>query len=246
MGVEPIRLAIDIEEVVDAFEEASALQHYFIDTQKSEILFVNEAIGEDCKKQLEEMDDERYLMVPPRRPSDAFIVMELFVYDKIPDETVADQFTEALGKTQPFQNFKALLQSYPDLREQWFAYHRQQLRNEALNWLCANNITLEDQGFLPPITIQELTQRDIDRLDEEVRDYQPVRCMDCGNETGFIRRLFLCSVSPENQLIEQKTQKHMKERFVITHFGWWTGGQSTLLTASRCPQCHSERIIWDY
>jgi hypothetical protein len=241
-----MKLTIDFEELVDAFEESDVMHHFFIDTQKNELLYINEAVGGDYKKQLEAMEDERYLMIPPRLPQDNFLIMELFVYEKIQDDTIAEKFDQALERKKPFRNFQDVLFDYPDLREQWFVYHHEHLKNQTINWLCSSNIELEGQCLIPEIDIRELTQDEIDNLSDEIKGFGPVRCMNCQNEKGFTRRLFLINVSPENRLIEQKTKHLMEEQFNITHYGWWSGEDQNILTVSRCPKCHSELIIWDY
>lgn len=241
-----MKLTIDFEELVDAFEESDVMHHYFIDTQKNELIYINEAVGDDCEKQLEAMENERYLMIPERFPRDNFMIMEMFIYEKIHDITIAEKFNQALERKKPFRNFKDLLFDYPNLREQWFAYHLEHLKNETINWLCNNNIELTNQRLIPVVEIRELTNDDISTLSEEIKDFGPVRCMNCQNEMGLARRLFLINVSPENTLIEQETKQIMEEKFNITHYGWWSGETPNILTVSRCPKCDSEHIIWDY
>lgn len=241
-----MKLAIDFEELVDAFEESDVMHHFFIDTKDNTLIYINEDLDEDAAEQLEKMEDDRYLMIPTRFPQDNFRIMESFIYEKIQDDKIAEKFNQALERKKPFRNFKDLLFDYPDLREQWFVYHREHLKNETINWLCASDIVLENQSFIPEIKIRELTKDEIDDLSDEIKDFSPVRCMNCQNEKGLVRRLFLINVSPENALIEQETKQIMEEKFNITHYGWWSGETPNILTVSRCPKCDSEHIIWDY
>jgi len=241
-----MKLTIDFEELVDAFEESDVMHHFFIDTQKNELIYINEAVDDDYKKRLEEMEDEKYLMIPTRLSQDNFMIMEIFVYEKIQDTKIAEKFNQALERKKPFRNFKDILFDHPDLREQWFTYHREHLKNETINWLCSSNIELVNQRLIPEINIRELTQDEINKLTDEIKDFNPVRCMNCHNKKGFIRRLFMINVSPENRLIKQEIGHIMKEKFNITHHGWWSGEDLNILTVSRCPKCNSEHIIWDY
>jgi hypothetical protein len=246
MGVERIHLSLDFEEIVDAFEESDALHHYFIDTQTNDIIYVNEAVGENCKTQLEKLEDERFLMIPPRRPKDAFLVMETFVYETIPDHAVAEKFIEVLGGNRPFSNFKDLLINSPELRKQWFTYERKHLKNEVINWLYENHILLTDQSFIPKIEIQELTAEDIDRLPNEIKDFKPCVCLRCQNRGEMIARIFSINVPIENLLIEEETKRILKERFGVMHHGVWSGENQDFLTAAHCPRCGCEEILWDY
>jgi hypothetical protein len=241
-----MELSIDFEDLVEAFDESDVMHHFFIDTKENTLIYINEDLDEDADEQLERMDDDRYLMIPTRFPPDDFQIMELFVYEKIQDDAVARQFYQALERKKPFRNFKDLLLDYPELREQWFAYHHEHLRNETINWLCSNNIVLTTQRLIPDIDIRELTDDEIRALPREITEYGPVRCMDCQNEKGLVRRLFLINVSPENILIEQETRRIMEEKYHVAHFGWWSGKTPTILTVSRCSNCRSEHVIWDY
>ena len=241
-----MEIAIDFDEIADAFEESDVMHHYFIDTQSNELIYINEAIDDDYEKRLEEMDDDRYLMIPSRLPRDNFEIMEMFVYEKIQDATIAEKFHQVLEEKKPFKNFKDLLFDYPDLREQWFVYNNHYFRNETINWLCNNHIELANQRLIPEIEIRELIKDEINNFPDEVKHFSPVRCMNCHNEKGFPKRLFIINVSPENKLIEQETKHIMKEKFNITHYGWWSGENQNILTVSQCPKCKSEHIIWDY
>jgi hypothetical protein len=241
-----MKLAIDFEELVDAFDESDVMHHYFIDAQENELIYINETVGDDCEKRLEAMENERYLMIPERLPRDNLMIMEMFVYEKIHDINIAEKFSQALQRKKPFRTFKDLLLDYPSLREQWFDYHHEHLKNETINWLCNNDIELTNQRLIPVVEIRELTNDDIRTLSKEITDFSPVRCMNCQNEKGFVRRLFLINVSPANHLIEQETKQIMEEKFNITHYGWWSGETPNVLTVSRCPKCGSEHVIWDY
>jgi len=175
-----------------------------------------------------------------------FMIMEMFVYEKIQDTQIAEKFNQVLERKKPFRNFKDLLFDYPDLQKQWFTYHREHLKNKTINWLCLNNIELENQNLTPTIQIKELTPEEIQHLPDEIKDFKPYACLHCHNQKGMKARIFSINISPENKLIEQETQRIMKEQFGITHHSGWSGGEQEFLTASRCTQCGSEEIFWDY
>jgi hypothetical protein len=241
-----MELAIDFEELVEAVEESDVMHHFFIDTKDNTLIYINEDLDEDAPEQLKKMEDDRYLSIPPRLPKDNFLIMELFVYEKIQDAVISERFQKVLEGKKPFRTFNDLLFDYPELREQWFAYKDHYFRNETITWLCDNNINLTNKRLIPEIEIRELTQDEIDNLRDELKGFGPVRCMNCQNEKKLVRRLFLINVSPENMLIELETKRIMEEQFNITYYGWWSGETPNILNVSRCPKCHSEHIIWDY
>ena len=119
-----MKLNIDIQELVDAYEDSSVEHVYHIDTKNNELLYYNEGIGEpeEVKNKLDSCsDDDRYIYIPPRFPQDEFFIMETFVYT-IKDGKVAEKFNKALERKKPFRTFKELLHEHPKLKKEWFEY----------------------------------------------------------------------------------------------------------------------------
>ena len=65
-----------------------------------------------------------YIRFEGMESHESFSIMEDFI-SMMADEKIRLRFEDAIGYRKPFQNFKHLLLSYPDLREQWFAYKNQ-------------------------------------------------------------------------------------------------------------------------
>ena len=243
-----MKLNIEFEELVEAYEDSSVDHVYHIDIKNNEITYYNDAIGEPeiVKEKLDKCsDDDRYLYIPPRLPQDKFSIMETFVYAVIKDVDIAEKFHNALERKKPFRNFKDLLYDYPELREKWFKYKYSTIKNETINWLCENNIELENQKLIPEIEIKEMSQSEIKNLPEELKGFSPFACLKCHNKEGLKARWFTINITPENRLIEKETQRIMKEKFGINHHGGFSGDQE-FLTAAKCPKCGSENIFWDY
>ena len=80
----------------------------------------DEEVWEETIKKVEENDAD-YIPFEAMESHEFFSVMEDFV-SMIADGNTRLRFEDAIGYRKPFQNFKQLLQHYPDLRVQWFAY----------------------------------------------------------------------------------------------------------------------------
>ncbi|MCX6666167.1 MAG: UPF0158 family protein [Euryarchaeota archaeon] len=246
MGVEKMKLNIDFEKLVEAFEESDITNHFFIDTQTSKILCINEAAEVQVRKKLNQLNNDRYFPIPSRNKEEHLFLRELFIYQHIHDESIAEKFHQTLERKKSIKDFNELLQNHPNLNEQWFTYEYDHIKNEVITWLCEHNIELENQNLTPTILIKELTSEEIQHMPDEIKDFKPYACLRCHNKKGMKTRIFSINISPENKLIEQETQRIMKEQFGITHHGGWSGGAQEFLTASRCMQCGSEEIFWDY
>ena len=83
-------------------------------------------------------------------------------------------------------------------------------------------------------------------MPEDTKGFDPAACLNCNNKEGLKARFFLINATTENALIEKETKRIMKEKYGIEDYGHYVDGEKELLTASKCPKCGSEDIIWDY
>ncbi|MBI2548733.1 hypothetical protein HYW21_05270 [Candidatus Woesearchaeota archaeon] len=240
-----MKLKIPFNEIKDAIEQASYEHHYFIDKKNQKIVFISE-VEDEHEKKLDEVENDDFIGIEPRMPDDDFKIMESFVYEiQEEDFKLAEKFHEALEQRKPFKHFKVLINQYPELKEKWFTHRDKELANEAMNWLCINNIELEDKSFMPKIEIKELKPDEV-KLPEEFEGFGPVACMKCNNKEGIKTRYFELNVPSENMLIEKEIKRIMKENFGIGDYGCIGGGEKEILTGSECPKCKSKEVFEDF
>lgn len=239
-----MKLNIDFEDLVNAFEDSNADKRYFIDIKNNELITVDET-SDDAQKRLEKMDDKQYMLFSPRLPEAGLFDMEMFRYE-IRDFSLAEKIHRILKRKDPSKNFKDLLDKHPELKEKWIKYRYNIIKNETINWLCENDIELENQQLIPNIEIKEMSREEIKNLPEELKGFGPFACLNCHSEEGLKARWFTLSTAPENMLVEKEIQRIMKEKFDIHHHGNFGGGEQEFLTAARCPKCSGEEIFWDF
>lgn len=240
-----MKLKTPFNELKDAIEQASYEHHYLIDRKNHKVIFISE-YEDDYEKKLEEVESEDFIGIEPRMPEDDFRIMESFVYEIQENEfELAEKFHKTLEQKKPFKNFKELIDQYPEIKEKWFAYRDKELANETMNWLCINNIELEDNSFMPKLEIKELTSDKV-KFPEEFAGFGPVACMKCNNKEGFKTRYFELNVPSENMLIEKEIKRIMKEKYGIDDYGCIGGGEKEILTSSECPKCKSSEIFDDF
>ena len=238
-----VKLKIPFENIKDAIDMASYEHHYFIDKKNHSIVFISE-IEEDYEEKLEECENDNFISFEPRTPQENFSVMEQFVYN-IKDFNIAQKFMAVLSKKKPFSNFKELLYQFPKLREEWFKFKDKQLENDTMDWLCNNEIELEDMSFMPKIEVKELKPEEV-KFPPEFRGFGPIECMKCKNKDGIKTRYFELSHLSENILIDKEIKRIMKENFKIENYGCLSGGEKEILTASWCDKCKSNELFEDF
>ncbi|HER45523.1 MAG TPA: hypothetical protein ENO12_01755 [Thermoplasmatales archaeon] len=241
-----LSVSIDFCDLIAAFEQSTGSTHFFIDIKGNTIISIDASKDADAQAKLRQMEkNTNYLKVPSWESTDDELFRETFMYES-DDSALEDIFYETLDRENGFQQFLHLLESHPQVKKQWVEYRAAAMRNRLINWLCDTNIELPNQHLIPEIEIHELTTEEIDQLPDEIKDFKPYACLHCHNKTRMNARIFSINVSPENRLIEQETQRIMKEQFGISHHGGWSGGDQEFLTASQCPRCGCEEIFWDY
>lgn len=242
-----MKLNIDFDELMGAFEEANSEHHFFIDLEKNELFDINELLDDNSEKRLEEINKEKNLIIPERTSSDDFLLMELFVYEIAKkDFQLSDKFYNEIHKRKPFKRFKEMLDEYPGLKEDWFKFKEKDIRNDIINWLFENKIVLENQMLIPDIKIEELEKDEIEKFPEELKDFGPMACMNCDSHYGFKARFFNINQDIENMMIDDEIKKIMNEKYGIKDYGVSTTGKECILTYAKCPKCGSEEIFWDY
>ena len=93
---------------------------------------------------INEVDSARqeYIAFEGMESYESFRLMENFVAD-IPDKEIRSRLEDALSFKSPFQNFKQLLNQYPELLRHWFQFKDQHLAEWVLAQLEVYNASTE-------------------------------------------------------------------------------------------------------
>jgi hypothetical protein len=131
------RLSVDAGELIMALEHHGDESGRVLDLQTGEVLFLaDEALvgpDDDLEEQIEREPD-RYRAIDPIPSSTGWQIMAEFV-EQLPAGEARGILTRALQHRHPFRSFKNALLAYPQLREQWFAFHEKSLAQLAQEWL---------------------------------------------------------------------------------------------------------------
>ena len=128
---------IDTDWLLEALEDHDPLVHHYLDTQTGEIHRANEMF--ECEEEGDlydkmEQDPERWITIDSVPSRDGFRTMETFVAD-LPEGEARRTLEKALAWKKPFSNFRQALRDMPELREKWFAFHRERMLGVARKWL---------------------------------------------------------------------------------------------------------------
>ena len=102
----------------------------------------------EIRRAIDEDEEDRYIPVPSLGSHEGFRIMERFAAAQ--EGRVREALFDALDRRRPFRSFKDALLGFPDIREAWFRYHEERLREEALDWLRAEGIDAELTTPSPP------------------------------------------------------------------------------------------------
>jgi len=124
---------VDLDDLTDAFEDASTVMPYFLDRETGEILLVADALGFiDAERQRLAMKKERarYIPIPPLSLAWREEVMEGFL-DQIDDVDLAGKLEAALDLPEPGLTWNTLVGE----DAHWLNFLRSHIRAHAKAWL---------------------------------------------------------------------------------------------------------------
>ena len=126
---------IDADELIIALEDHSYEMEFFLDRQTGEVFPVFEGNDEsDADRDRIEVEPARFVAVDLSPPSVGWEVMAGFV-ESLPEGPPRTQLASSLRARHPFRAFKDMLSPYPELREEWHAFHDRELARLAREWL---------------------------------------------------------------------------------------------------------------
>lgn len=137
-------MLVNIDDLIDALESRDGEPGWFLDLSTGEVVglfgdLVDDDENDALREALEEQPD-RFVPIEPLVSHEAFRIMEAFV-EALPDKEPAKRLSMALGQRPPFRRFKDELLAWPRLREQWFRFHHDRMREHAKKWLSSNGIS---------------------------------------------------------------------------------------------------------
>lgn len=139
------RLIIDAEELIMALESHDPESQYFLDIHTGEVVFVGDEadVGPDDEFQAQfDENPDRFRNIDPILSSESWQTMADFI-EQMPDCDAAEKLTNAIRHSHPFRRFKAALLYYPNIREEWFAFHEKAMLDHAQRWLDEEEIEAE-------------------------------------------------------------------------------------------------------
>lgn len=145
------KIRIDWGELEMAMESGDGMISWYLDRETG---IVSGLDDDDDVEELRELrgaidrdEDDRYISIPSLASHEGFRIMEDFASAQ-DDRRVRGALLDALDRRRPFRSFKDALAGFPEVREKWFAYHSERVREEALAWLRSEGIDAELVPFI--------------------------------------------------------------------------------------------------
>lgn len=135
---------IDLGEFVFALEWQSDETASYLDVETGQIVAVSDLFDDEGRQSQDEIEEnpERYRYIEPIDSNESFRMMARFV-DSLPEGEAQRLLAKSLQRRSPFRNFKDDLYEFPDVQNQWYKFHNEQLVQMAKEWLEAEEIDAE-------------------------------------------------------------------------------------------------------
>jgi len=104
-----------------------------IDTwERKEIIDLDQSYGDDefFREELTKIEHNwaNYIVVKPMRSREGFMVMENFL-PKVTNQKIKNRLINALERKNPFRNFKHVVDSHGEIRQQWFKHKNKEYKD---------------------------------------------------------------------------------------------------------------------
>ncbi len=133
-----------------AFAANSDFLHHAIDLQTGKILAYSDdsPLPEEVKRRWE-IDGKSFLKIPAPDSQENHRLRESFAHEIGEHQgmvTIGEKLAIALQQPKPFGKFKEILQQFPAVREQWFTFERNVLREHLVDWIAEHNLICQAEG----------------------------------------------------------------------------------------------------
>lgn len=93
--------------------------------------------------------------------------------------------------------------------------------------------------------IKEISAKETKKFSRCLIDFNPIKCVACGNKKNIVQRFFLLDVLVENESIHRKVKKALRNKYGLSYYGYNEKNKKVITTA-KCPECDGEKMDWDY
>jgi hypothetical protein len=133
---------VDLDALISALDDHSPDIEWVLDRRTGEAIPVTDPMvtGDEETQALVAANPDRYVPIEPIPSHEAFEIMEAFVATITPSSIHA-RLAESLRQRHPFSAFKTALSAFPDVRAQWFRFHKERMTFIAKRWLTEAGVS---------------------------------------------------------------------------------------------------------
>lgn len=141
-----IKVNATLNQLIDAFQGCNRERLYLLDMKQKELVSYSPDLNIIEEAQIREKienNNKDFLKIPLQDSKENFNLMESFIHEigEHQGQTkVAKVLSTAINNIKPFQGFKDALLNYPKVREQWFAFEHNIIKEIVLGWVCEHNL----------------------------------------------------------------------------------------------------------
>lgn len=130
---------MNLEDLAQALEfNFMDLETFFwLDPTTGKIELWGEEAADEAEAEGWDMNDRGGIRIDPIPSYEGYSDMERFI-STVQDSTCQERLIRAIERSKPFRHFQDALHQYPELPEQWYAFHDAAMKVRAIEWLRDN------------------------------------------------------------------------------------------------------------
>lgn len=129
--------SVDVDMLVMALEDHSYDSSWWFDPTTGRVEYCS--VDDDP----EEFESRHLVPIDPEDSREAYQDMADFTH-LVGDAQAKDLLLRAIHGRGAFRRFKDTLFDFPELRQEWFAFHDRRMRRAAIEWLAGRELIAED------------------------------------------------------------------------------------------------------
>ncbi|MCG2620878.1 UPF0158 family protein [Arthrobacter sp. I2-34] len=134
---------IDMDMLTTAMENHGYDFRWWLDPQTGQLDMAGDSVDDALSE--EELEERGAIFVEPVESHEGCADMEDFI-DGLEDQRAREALLAAINRSRPFRHFKDTLYDFPELQDQWYAFHEARMRRRAIEWLVYVGVVDEQEA----------------------------------------------------------------------------------------------------
>jgi len=137
------KICIEIQDLIEAFENECEYIYYYLDLLSGEIVMVSEDYcADETVSQIDYNDLKKFSKIIPLSAEEQLTIREDFL-KYVDDENIRDKLEVALIHRGPLRKFAEIIKNYEEVYGKWKQFQEQNMKIHLQKWIDSLELAVE-------------------------------------------------------------------------------------------------------